>query len=461
MVSLATSCKRINTLAQDNLTLHQQRIKKYQNVTLWGCFRHRDQPHPIFLLRDICNDWRVAYYARSLAIECCGRDPVDPGPDEYIFVQAALIAQDSRTVRSVLPGITIPVRKMLSMALRWDEAKIDNVFWKMEYGAWGARGAVLGLLIVSLPAIKSISFKHYLWHDEFWIDSLKSITDQQDSYSGATKPNFLMDVSELNLIDQDEGTSVGISSSIIPFVSLPSLRVIRGVSVESYSFDDYHFADNDGLPPSPVTEVDLQRTSLPADYLKYFLRYSHLLKRFRYDRGPQADSLRGGAEPGGITKALLEWTSPNLESLVFTGATGSRSPHDENIKGSLRNFKVLKEFHLPSNAFLTYTSQGNCRSLPTEDIPRLVDILPASIETVRLDGEMTWEEITALLIGMPEDRIKCLPKLKEILFTVGGNQGKAPMQVKALAHLDQKHGMVFQLDEATGYARGYSGRFVF
>ena len=77
MVSFAMSCKRINTLAEDNLTLHRQRIKKYQNVTLLGCSRHQDQPHPILLLRDICTDWRVAYYARSLAIECCGREASD------------------------------------------------------------------------------------------------------------------------------------------------------------------------------------------------------------------------------------------------------------------------------------------------------------------------------------------------------------------------------------------------
>ena len=463
MVSLATSCKRIHTLTQDNLTLHRQRVERYQNVTLWGCLRHQDQPHPIMLLRDICNDWRIAYYTRSLVIECCGKTL------DLRTVPVASFAQEYEALKSVLPEITIPVRKMLRMAFGWDEAKVTDVLHETEHGI---RGAILGLLVASLPAIKSITFKRYVWRDKLWIDSLKSITDQQDPHSGSSEANFLMDVSELNLDQQDESRSF-MSWSIVPFVTLPSLRVIRGASIDSYSFDsrslfdpdsfdDYPFTDNHGLRPSPVTEIDLQRTSLPANDLGNVLQYVQVLKRFRYDQRRQLDFDQGGAEPGGITKALLACASHSLERLAITGATAYRSPHDKDIKGSLWNFKVLKEIHLPSNAFLTDRSYGYRRSLPTVDIPRLVDVLPASIETVRLDGGMNWEEIAALLIGLPESKAECLPKLKEILFTVVWDRGKAHKQrADAWAHLRQKQGIVLQLDKAVESAPHYSGRFVF
>ncbi len=270
MVSLATSCKRIHTLAQDNLTLHRQRVERYQNVTLWGCFRHQDQPHPIMLLRDICNDWRIAYYARSLAIKCCGREPLGLGQHWSDAWRARPIAQDVETIKSVLPEINIPVHKMLSMAFRWDEAKLDEVFVLTEHGV---RGAILGLLTVSLPAITSISFKGYVWYDALWNDSMRSIIDQQYPRSSSSKAKFLLDVSELSLDDQDEGQSVGMSCNIIPFVTLPSLRVIRGASINSDSFDNYSFAHNYGLTPSPVTEIDLQRTNLPAINLRNVLQY--------------------------------------------------------------------------------------------------------------------------------------------------------------------------------------------
>ena len=458
MVSLATSCKRINTLAQDNLTLHRQRIARYQNVTLWGCSRHRDQPHPILLLRDICNDWRVAYYARSLAIECCGREELWLGPYWNDAWRARVISQDIETVKSVLPEITIPVRRMLSMALRWDEAKVNEVLDMTELGA---RGAILGLLIVSLPAIKSISFKGYFWCDHLWIDSLKSITEQQDPQSGSSEANFLTDVSELNLDDENERHFGGMCCSVVPFVTLPSLRVIRGASINCQSFEDHPFAGNRGLHPSPVTEIDLQRTTLPASHLGNVLRYVQVLKRFRYDRGHQP-VIVDGAEPGGIIKALLACASHSLESLALTGATKRRSPNDKDFKGSLWSFKVLKKIHLPLNAFLTYTKKCHCWSLTTEDIPRLVDVLPASIETVRLDGKVDWEEMAALLIGLPEGKAECLPKLKEIVFTVIWDQEEAHKRcAKAWAHLHQKQGMVFQLDKAVEAAPSYSGRFVF
>ncbi len=452
MVSFATSCKRVNKLAQDNLTLHQQRIVKYQDVTLWGCFRHQDQPHPIILLRDICKDWRVAYYAKSLVIECCGRD--QNLMDSYWEgrSQASLIAQDAETVESILPEITIPVRKMLSVALRWDEAKVNDV---LDMTKHGARGAILGLLLVSLPAIKSISFNDYVWRDRLWIDSMQSITDQQDPHSAGSEPKFLMEVSELNLDDQKEGHSVGMSCSVVPFVILPSLRVIRGVSISSASYNEYSFDGHHGRGPSHVTEIDLQRSSLDAERLGGMLGYMPALKRFRFDQGRHND-ISGGAEPGSIINGLLACASSSLESLSLTGATAHSGRNARDIKGPLKDFKVLKNIHLPSSVFRTYNKLFS----EPRDIPRLVDVLPASIETVRLDGDINTGATALLLTGLPEGKADFLPKLKEIVFFMVVWVRYKP-SVEALANLRQKQGIALQLDKVTKVAHYYSGRFLF
>ena len=364
---------------------------------------------------------------------------------------------EAERVKSVLPKITTTVCKMLRMALRWNEAKINNALDMTEHGA---RGAILGLLIVSLPAIKSISFNAYVWSDQLWIDSMKSITEQQDPQSGSSEAGFLMNLSELNLDEQMEGRFGGMFCSIVPFVTLPSLRVIRGASVESRSFDDSPFANNHGLSHSPVTEIDLRRTFLPVDELGCVLRYVYDLRRFRYDRGRQLHNIHS-AEPGRIVKVLLAYASHSLESLALTGAVGPRSGDDEDIKGSLRGFKVLNEINFPSNALLTSTSKRCYTSLPTKDIPRLVDILPASIERVMLEGGLMWANLAALLIGMPEDKTECLPKLKEILFTVERDQKSPQKQAEARAHLERRQGIVLQIDQANGDARCYPGRVVF
>ena len=225
IVSFATSCKRINALAQDNLALHRQRIEKYQDVTLWGCPRHQDRPHPILLLQDVCNDWRVAYYARSLVIRCCGTDPYMWNHSWNPVIRRSLIARDVELIKSVFPEIIIPVTKILSKAFRWDEAKINDVF-RQTLG--GVRGAILGLFIVLLPAIRSISFDGYRCSDSLWFDWLQSITDQQDSHSGSSEATFLMGVSELNFLDQGGSPAFGKPCSIVPFMAVPSLGVTQG-----------------------------------------------------------------------------------------------------------------------------------------------------------------------------------------------------------------------------------------
>ena len=166
IVNSATSCKRIYTLAQDDLALHRQRIAKYQTVTLWGCPSHQDKPHPILFLRDVCADWKVAYYARSLVIECCGVNHYKWFSSLLDNTQRACIVQDVAIIKSVFPEITIPVSQMLRKAFQWDEAKVTTV---LKTTAAGVRGGILGLLMLSLPAIRSITFKDYVWSDGLWI----------------------------------------------------------------------------------------------------------------------------------------------------------------------------------------------------------------------------------------------------------------------------------------------------
>ena len=300
--------------------------------------------------------------------------------------QALLMAEDAETVKSVLSEITVPVRKMLTEALRWDEAKVNDVLDMTEQGA---RGAILGLPVVSLPAIKSISIHDYTGSDELWIDSLQSITDQQDLHASNSEPRFLTEVSELNLDDHKKVHSDGMSCSVIPFMFLPSLRVIRGVSIFASSYNNLSLDSDYKVRPSRVTEIDLQRSSLDAERLGDILRHMQALKRFRYDQGWKI-YISGYAKPGSIINGLLACASCSLESLAVTGTTSYHSP---DVKGSLKDFKVLKDIHLPSCIFLTYVEKGDRAALQPKDLsieetPRLVDILPASVETVQLDGQM-------------------------------------------------------------------------
>ena len=459
IVSFATSCKRINTLAQDDLALHRQRIAKYQNVTLWGCPRHKDKPHPILVLRDVCADWKVAYYARSLVIRCCGMKPYGWTRSRIDTTQRACIARDVEIIESVFPEIKDPVCKMLAKAFQWDEAKVNNT---LEKTLDGVRGAILALLMVSLPAITSISFKDYVWSDELWIDSMNSITDQQDPRWGTSKANLLMDVSELNLDDQHRGPLIGMGCNIVPFLTLPSLRIIRGVHVYSASFARSPIADLHGHCSSPVTELYLDRSILDVDHLGELLRCMQALKRFKYDQGLHANDLYD-SKTGQILNELLKHNSHSLESLAIT--SGFRGSDNGNLKASLKAFRVLRSIDIPATLLLPYREYlpgGGASGLetpPVKEVQRLVEVLPASVESVRVNGEMSWKEMAAMLIDLPEGKAEIFPKLKEILFMGVQDQGEQCAMV--WKNLRQKQGMMLKLSKASRWAGGYSCWFVF
>lgn len=371
----------------------------------------------------------------------------------------ACIARDVEIIKSVFPEINIPVCKMLTKAFQWDEAKVNNALQKTVDGV---RGAILGLLMVSLPAIRSISFKDYVWSDELWIDSMKSITGQQDPHSGSSKANLLMDVSELNLDDQKEGHVVGMGFNIVPFLTLPSLRIIRGVHVSPASFARSPIADLHGHCWSPVTELYLDRSTLDVGRLGELLRCMQALKRFRYDQGLHTNDLYT-SKTDRIINELLEYTSCSLESLAVT--SGFRVRDSKNLKPSLKAFRVLRNIDIPASFLITYrdycsgSGASTLEAPPVNDVPGLVEVLPASVETVRLNGAMSWEEVAALLIGLPEGKAEILPKLKEILFM--GVQDQGEQSAMAFKHLRQKQGMMLQLSKSSKWAGGYSCWFVF
>ena len=368
----------------------------------------------------------------------------------------ASIAQEFEIVKSVLPKITIPVYRMFSKALLWNEAKINDILDKAENGP---RGATLGLLMVSLPAIRSITFNDYVWRDELWIESMKSITTQQDPHLSSPEAYFLKDVSEINLYDRQTPRSVGMSCSMVPFVTLPSLRAIRGFSVRFSSFKDFGFADNHGLRPSLVTENQLAGEHARQRLLcsRFFPIYASI-KEIHVQRraGCRLHLWQGSAK---IIRCLHACASCSLESLALTGFTVYNYEAVREIEVCVRDFKVLKDIHLSLDLARIAKDdwrESDPKSPSTEDISPLVDTLPASVETVRLEGDIPWNDMAALLVGLPEGKAECLPKLKEISFRLR-RELKNKEAAEEWARRRQEHGLVLLLDGAQWH---YFGRLV-
>jgi len=87
---------------------------------------------------------------------------------------------------------------------------------------------------------------------------------------------------------------------------------------------------------------------------------------------------------------------------------------------SLKQFQVLKDIKLPSRDYL-----GDIRSchsphlgvsfdLEKSNTAHLIDVLPASIQTVQIVGKIDVLDVIYMLIGLPEQRVETVPNLTRI-----------------------------------------------
>ena len=303
---------------------------------------------------------------------------------------------------------------------------------------------------------------------------MKTMTHLQGSHSGSPETNFLKHLSVLIFYDGEEELLFGgevlpfsmekSCSSIVPFVALPSLRMIQGYSNDLGSFKDYAFADNHGLHPSPVTDINFEDSNLEADCVDgAFLQYMQVLKRFTYNQIRRHPRICGGEEPARIIQSLLARASGSLESLALTGFTAYRRPEPQDPQVSVKGFKVLKEIHFSVDlAFIAIGdwTKSEPDTTPNNAISPLVDVLPASVETVRLDGVIDWSALADLLVGLPERKAECLPRLKEIFFDLNSDF-ECREDSEEWASLHQEEGIVLQLDSPFEEAPHYEGRIIF
>ena len=129
IVNFAISCKYINTLVKNYLKVHQQRFKTYHNVILWGCYHHPEEERPLVLVQDILQDWKIAYYAKSIEVKCCGYDPVVENWQRWADRdQRQQLEVETAIVQSLLNGITTELRKKLITLFHLADDEADDNF---------------------------------------------------------------------------------------------------------------------------------------------------------------------------------------------------------------------------------------------------------------------------------------------------------------------------------------------
>ncbi|KAM0797648.1 hypothetical protein BDR22DRAFT_965246 [Usnea florida] len=429
IVNFAFSCRHLYRLAGKALSLHVER-RQYQNVVLDGCHRHTNNLHPLEFMETLCTDWRIGEYVKTLRVQCCEHPVEGSGEEEeqedYPMYEDAM-ENDLHLCTAIMlriksfiqerifeSGVLTSGRHDMAMrSLHRDSNRKPNlcdVQYLCDSAVSGDRGAIVALLLFFVPNLKALHLTEFSWYTAPSLDRV--ILSMAEPNPRTRKP--LMDLSQVHL-EGAEGNWKGENfEALISFATLPSMRRISANFVEGRvdQMIDWKF------PPhfSNVTEILLKHGQVKADFLKQLLIGVKQLKRFsyeHYDHDATEDSGRM-METQDIIETLLEHTKHSLEYLTLKGQHHRIKP----CRTSIRGFKVLKEVVLESQVYVKcygciyYDPPPDSR----QDFVRLVDVLPSSIESIKLVGWFVLNHALYLLPDLLEQKKTLLPKLKNLII---------------------------------------------
>ena len=142
--NLTASCATFATLGKEKLELHLQRKNHFTHLTLYGCYRHQDNPHPLSFLCGICEDDDLAYYPVSLSAQCCTAADEDRSVSDRAVRLSCLITNGHQETM---------MHKFLQTGYI-DEDLSKNVIQDLLHGN---RCVILGLLLILLPNLEVLS----------------------------------------------------------------------------------------------------------------------------------------------------------------------------------------------------------------------------------------------------------------------------------------------------------------
>ena len=424
ILNFSLSSKWIHLLTKKALDQHKSWSPVYTHIVLHGCHRHRNDCHPMRLIRDICLDWRIGEYPRSLSVECCGIDEYEDGETDSQNSDReddAEETKDSSTIRIILQDIKCCIKDKAMSSGYLSKSEIDDLCWLMKEGY---RAAMIGLLLLFLPNLESICFKNYTWNASRLSGIVNTVAGQD---LDKQNPRALTKLSEIQIFGLGGDYKGEDLEFLVPFAALPSVRTLSGCFLEA--LDDDPMVWPFGPRVSNVTRIILNQSAVAVKPLTQILSGIDALKSFTYahtrrlcDRYPMKSHT--------VIGALHEHARDSLSHLALTGHCNPRDQEEDDHcnKGSLLDFKTLKEAVLDSAIYVDQVPYEGSSPDPDEgiygdrlqdSIRALVDVLPPSLETLNLTGRDLVHHVDGLLAKFGEQKDLRLPNLRKITLVVG------------------------------------------
>ena len=416
--NFSLTCKDIYLVAEDTVKLHLDREDTYEDIVLHGCHRHRDNAHPLHLIKEMCMDWRVGEYVKTLTIECCGPclDPAGfPGKEnaEDTRRYKSEKKRDKNLNRKIVPAIRHYIEEK---AIEWclpppSRFGVESLCDEAERGERSAMVALL--LLFFLPNLEAICLFQYTWTALHLGDTILSMSkrDPQQS-SRARKPFMSLKQVDLRGSRQDLiGEDVDV---LIWFTALPSMQKLCG----DYVVGHWQPVEEWTILPhtSNVTEIRLSNSAIQSEYLEQLFLGIRSLEKFTYHHNEEmAEGMEFKAHT--ILAALLRHAKHSLNFLAIFGSCDTFEEEDDGLD-DLQCFQVLKELRLNIGIYyeaLPYRVAPDGRR-SREDFQPLVYALPRSIEILSLCGVKEFRHVAALFVDFAEEKDLRLPNLNKVRF---------------------------------------------
>ena len=459
----ALSCSYLHNVARGQLIRHREWKRRYSRVS-WGKISNGwgDQfgEHPAKLLERILTDHRIASYPSVLTIGDCSHHQDNskigdlPRSLELEYYNSA-----STSINDLRYEIYQAARDFCYHTPRCARKCISDVWDNlMERVLALHKNPIITLLLRLLPNVEVLRYSSQDYPSPLWFELLSKIAEESRAHPGLVFP-----LSKLHTVEIDRAYMS--SAFLISVIGLPSLRSVR-ILGELASRTCW------SLPISLPATVGIITLSIDGCYssvnfLTEVMSRIPNLQEFRYKNAGFNPSKPYPRAPSSIVECLLQHASHSLVSLTIVGYSGT---YCSGSIGSLRGFKNLRHiqidvpmlvehprkvivndmmFEVASEGIdISYNDDDLCMEKAVKDIDtvssederdvysdyevpstwyldvaeqasivhQLINILPASAETLTLEMAADKNIMLQMLSRLPERKTERLPHLKEVLY---------------------------------------------
>ncbi len=399
--SFVLSCKTIHVLSQRAVERHQELLEQYSTLRFGdpGSWQGNDwqRYQPLFFLRTLLLDPRIAYYPKTLHATRWGddNDLVEPIPEIGKLVDViALFGSEIATLGTDHP---------------WFKDYARRQAWRDELQVPTNHSHHLAMLLTMLPNLQSITFIGMSRHIRPIRETVRAIAAANRDPHSAVHGKALGKLAKIRIDSADSEVSEDLTL-YSPFLGLPSLRLVSGRMIDG-CFGDFPLESPHQPPrilvPHQIKEINMDYSAIGLHGWDWIGN----LQKLTYHH---AGGVVGGAEyhPRSIVALLKRYASHSLVELDLTAH--STDYHGRYLQkqfiGDLKDFQKLRFLRLHTTAF---------QEVKDGKILRLVDVLPTSIRTVTLLNTIEEGNPPDLFLGLAKGKNNKVPQLKRLIFQRG------------------------------------------